>query len=132
MVTYPLGGKRFVPEHTPHDTRHTWASWHYEVHRHLLRLRDEGGWGTARMVERYAHRRPGLRAEAVRAWWAGDVDLGLGALSAKSVQSAKGDRADYRNDAEESLGFLRGDTGAAVGTGFQPSLAFVRRVSPAE
>ncbi len=67
MVTYPSGGKRFTPEHTPHDTRHTWASWHCEVHRDPLRLRDDGGWGTARMVERYAHRRPGLRAEAVRA-----------------------------------------------------------------
>ncbi|UPY39327.1 tyrosine-type recombinase/integrase [Sediminicoccus sp. KRV36] len=50
-TVYPSGGRRYVPEVTPHDTRHIWASWHYEVHRDLLRLRDEGGWGTARMVE---------------------------------------------------------------------------------
>lgn len=83
--TYPNGQRHFSSEITPHDTRHTWASWHYEVHRDLLRLRDEGGWGTARMVERYAHRRPGLRAEAIRAWWNGDVDVGW--ARANSVQS---------------------------------------------
>jgi integrase len=40
---------------TPHVCRHTWASWHYAVHRDLLRLKVEGGWSSTDLVERYAH-----------------------------------------------------------------------------
>jgi integrase len=32
------------PELTPHDLRHTWASWHYTFNRDLLALKQEGGW----------------------------------------------------------------------------------------
>lgn len=39
----------------PHDMRHSWASWHYCVHKDLLRLRNEGGWRSADQVEIYAH-----------------------------------------------------------------------------
>jgi integrase len=31
------------PELTPHDLRHTWASWHYALNRDLLLLKVEGG-----------------------------------------------------------------------------------------
>ncbi|AHK72329.1 hypothetical protein GLS_c24620 [Gluconobacter oxydans DSM 3504] len=44
----------FVPDITPHDLRHTWATWHYCLHKDLLRLKDEGGWSTINMVTRYA------------------------------------------------------------------------------
>jgi integrase len=45
-----------LPEElTPHVCRHTWASWHYAVHRDLLRLKVEGGWSSTELVERYAH-----------------------------------------------------------------------------
>ena len=63
--------KRFAPEFTPHDCRHTWASWHYCLHRDLLRLRDDGGWDTVSMVERYAKRVPEIYREQILAWWAG-------------------------------------------------------------
>ncbi len=40
------GGRRakLAPELTPHDLRHTWASWHYALNRDLLLLKVEGGW----------------------------------------------------------------------------------------
>ena len=40
---------------TPHDLRHTWATWHYAIHRDPFRLRDEGGWSSVALVERYSH-----------------------------------------------------------------------------
>jgi integrase len=39
----------------PHDCRHTWATWHYQQNRDLLRLKEAGGWKSERMVARYAH-----------------------------------------------------------------------------
>jgi integrase len=54
---------------TPHDLRHTWATWRYCVDHDLLRLRDAGGWSSLRMVERYAHLAPDGLAPAIRAWW---------------------------------------------------------------
>jgi integrase len=46
------------PAVTPHDLRHTWASWHYAVNRDLLALKVEGGWSSVTLVERYAHLLP--------------------------------------------------------------------------
>jgi len=40
---------------TVHDCRHTWASWHYCLHRNLLLLLYEGGWSSLDLVQRYAH-----------------------------------------------------------------------------
>ncbi|WP_044536564.1 site-specific integrase [Bradyrhizobium sp. LTSP885] len=38
-----------------HDTRHTWATWHYQANRDLGALQKLGGWSTIEMVLRYAH-----------------------------------------------------------------------------
>jgi len=38
-----------------HDTRHTWATWHYQANRDLGALMKLGGWKTMSMVMRYAH-----------------------------------------------------------------------------
>jgi integrase len=46
------------PEFTPHDLRHTWATWHYALHKDLLLLKVEGGWSSVTLVERYAHLMP--------------------------------------------------------------------------
>lgn len=54
---------------TPHDLRHTWATWHYCLHRDLLRLRDAGGWSKVDQVERYAHLAPAGMAAAMGGWW---------------------------------------------------------------
>lgn len=51
---------------TPHTCRHTWASWHYALHRDLLRLKIEGGWSSTELVERYAHLLPAGHEMAIR------------------------------------------------------------------
>jgi len=57
------------PELTPHDLRHTWASWHYALHRDLLALKAEGGWQSVGLVERYAHLMPAGHEAEIRAFW---------------------------------------------------------------
>ena len=42
-------------ELTPHSCRHSWATWHHCVHKNLLKLKQDGGWGSVTIVERYAH-----------------------------------------------------------------------------
>lgn len=44
-----------LPSFTPHELRHTFASWHYALHKDLLALKVEGGWSSVDQVERYAH-----------------------------------------------------------------------------
>jgi integrase len=57
------------PSVTPHDLRHTWASWFYAVTKDPLLLKDEGGWADLKMVERYAHLMPAELAADVRLVW---------------------------------------------------------------
>jgi len=54
------------PEITPHVLRHTWATWHYALHKDLLRLKQEGGWSSLSLVERYAHLMPAGYETAIR------------------------------------------------------------------
>jgi integrase len=54
-----------APDFTPHDLRHSWASWHYALHKDLLRLKSEGGWSSVLLVERYAHLLPAGQEEAI-------------------------------------------------------------------
>lgn len=69
-VWVPKGQKyerrQFVPEHTPHSLRHTWATWHYCLHHDLLLLKEEGGWETITMVTRYAKKMNDQHAPAIR------------------------------------------------------------------
>ncbi len=44
-----------IDDFTPHDCRHTWATWHYMEHRDLNLLMHLGGWSSLSMVLRYAH-----------------------------------------------------------------------------
>jgi integrase len=53
-------------ELTPHDLRHSWASWHYALNRDLLALKVEGGWSSVTLVERYAHLLPVGQEKAIR------------------------------------------------------------------
>ncbi|MCK8786118.1 site-specific integrase [Roseomonas sp. NAR14] len=61
-VWTPAGAKetkrQWVADISPHDLRHTWASWDYCLHSDLLGLRDRGGWSTITMVTRYAKKMP--------------------------------------------------------------------------
>jgi integrase len=40
---------------TPHDCRHTWATWHYKANRDIAALMQLGGWKTPSMVFRATH-----------------------------------------------------------------------------
>lgn len=44
-----------ITDFTPHDCRHTWATWHYQINRDLIALMKLGGWKSEKMVLRYAH-----------------------------------------------------------------------------
>lgn len=44
-----------VKDFTPHDCRHTWATWHYMANRDISALMTLGGWKSPSMVFRYAH-----------------------------------------------------------------------------
>jgi integrase len=44
-----------VEDFTPHDCRHTWATWHYRANRDVQALMALGGWKTPAMVFRYTH-----------------------------------------------------------------------------
>ncbi|MGO9686166.1 MAG: tyrosine-type recombinase/integrase [Beijerinckiaceae bacterium] len=44
-----------VSDFSPHDCRHTWATWHYAANRDLGALMKLGGWKSIAMVMRYAH-----------------------------------------------------------------------------
>jgi integrase len=44
-----------IEDFSPHDCRHTWATWHYIANRDIVALMKLGGWKSERMVLRYAH-----------------------------------------------------------------------------
>ena len=50
---------------TPHDCRHTWATWHYAANRDLGALQKLGGWKSVSMVMRYAHVNVGELAHTI-------------------------------------------------------------------
>ena len=66
----------------PHICRHTWATWHYALHHDLVRLREDGGWRTTVMCERYTKLAPaGLVPEVLAL-------LGLKPATARRRRSA--------------------------------------------
>ncbi len=44
-----------ISDFSPHDCRHTWATWYYAATRDIIGLMELGGWSDERMVLRYAH-----------------------------------------------------------------------------
>jgi integrase len=60
------------PSLTPHDMRHTWASWHYALHKDLLKLKLDGAWSSVSLVERYAHVMPAGQEAEIRAFLDGN------------------------------------------------------------
>lgn len=44
-----------ILDFSPHDCRHTWATWHYAANRDIIGLMKLGGWKSEKMVLRYAH-----------------------------------------------------------------------------
>src|ERR1700730_16117474 len=68
-----------ITDFSPHDCRHTWATWHYAANRDLIALMKLGGWKSERMVLRYAHVNVSQLAPSINA--------GLAAWSTKSAPS---------------------------------------------
>jgi len=58
---------------TPHAARHSWATWHYAVHRDPMLLRDDGGWESISQVERYAKLAPQSLAHDALAFWGAQI-----------------------------------------------------------
>lgn len=76
----------FATDVTPHVCRHTWASYFYALTKDPFKLRNEGGWSTVAMVERYAHLMPDEMIVDIALIW-GASHPSIGAISgAKSVQ----------------------------------------------
>ena len=44
-----------IENFTPHDCRHTWATWYYAEYGNLAALMQLGGWKSVAMAMRYAH-----------------------------------------------------------------------------
>ena len=65
----------------PHHCRHSWATWHYCLNRDPYRLRDDGGWRSVTMTERYAKVAPPTMQPEVLAF--------LGLSATESVQSPR-------------------------------------------
>lgn len=54
-----------------HTLRHSWASWHYAVHKDLLKLKQDGLWASVTMVERYAHVMQSGHEQEILDFWNG-------------------------------------------------------------
>ena len=59
-----------IRDFTPHDARHTWATWHYSANRDLAALMQLGGWKSVEMVMRYAHTDTSHLAPSINRLWA--------------------------------------------------------------
>jgi integrase len=55
-----------IADASPHTLRHTWASWHYAMHRDLMRLKSDGDWSTVSQTERYTKLVPATMAPEIR------------------------------------------------------------------
>ena len=54
--------------------RHTWASWHYLIHKDMLLQRD-GGWASQDMLQTYVHLMPKAYRQEAIAFLDNKVDL---------------------------------------------------------
>lgn len=66
LVSAETPGGRARPRFTPHDLRHTWATWLYAECRDLRVLMELGGWKSVAMVARYTHVNPAHLAPVLR------------------------------------------------------------------
>lgn len=65
-----------IEDFSPHDCRHTWATWHYRANRDLTALMELGGWKSAAMVMRYAHVNTSHLAGSIGEIWGKSGDRG--------------------------------------------------------
>lgn len=58
-----------IDDFTPHDCRHTWATWHYAANRDIAGLMELGGWSDVESVMRYTHVNVGHLAPSIAKIW---------------------------------------------------------------
>lgn len=58
-----------ISDFTPHDCRHTWATWHYAANRDIAALMELGGWADVDSVMRYTHINVGHLAPSIAKIW---------------------------------------------------------------
>lgn len=73
-----------LADFTPHDCRHTWATWHYAANRDLRALMELGGWKSVEMVLRYAHVNTSHLAPSMARIWGNDGEW-VGVVEPKSL-----------------------------------------------
>jgi integrase len=61
-----------ISDFTPHDCRHTWATWHYAANRDIAALMKLGGWADVDSVMRYTHINVGHLAPSIGRIWGND------------------------------------------------------------
>lgn len=68
-----------IQNFTPHDCRHTWATWHYAANRDIAALMQLGGWSDVDSVMRYTHVNVGHLAPSIARLWdlSGDRNMAL-------------------------------------------------------
>lgn len=54
---------------SPHDLRHSWATWWYALTPDPFRLQQAGGWSSVELVARYAHLLPSGHEAAIKRVW---------------------------------------------------------------
>jgi integrase len=63
--------RQWVSDLPPYSLRHSWATWHYCVHKDLIGLRNEGGWSDVQMVAHYAKKMPEAYRQEIIDFWNG-------------------------------------------------------------
>lgn len=76
-----------ISDFTPHDCRHTWATWHYRENRDVGALMALGGWKSPAMVFRYTHINTAHLAPGQAKIW-GEVGTLVGSTADASAVSA--------------------------------------------
>lgn len=77
-----------ITDFSPHDCRHTWASWHYAANRNLPALMELGGWSSEKMVLRYTHINVAHLAQSIAALPWGNSGEQSGARPKSGTSSA--------------------------------------------
>ncbi|MBX9706817.1 MAG: site-specific integrase [Caulobacteraceae bacterium] len=75
-----------ITDFSPHDCRHTWATWHYQANRDLTALMALGGWKSVSMVMRYAHVNTSHLAGSIGGIWGKSGDT----APARAVKPKRG------------------------------------------
>jgi integrase len=58
-----------VKDFNPHMIRHGFATWRLDQTKDYMAVRQAGGWGSIKLLERYAHVAPGIGQEAANFGW---------------------------------------------------------------